>query len=243
MLLYLYVIFILFDVIAMIIAASAEYNVKSKFNKYSTIASDKNYTGRAVAERILAENDITNISVNRINGTMTDHYNHGKKALNLSGDVYSGNSIASIAIAAHEAGHAIQYKKGYFGIKVRNFIIPVSNFISRALIPLILIGMLLTLTTITFLGTNIGDIIIIASLISLSLSVIVNLVTLPVEFDASKRALKCIEEMNIVDEDEYDGTAEMLKAAALTYVASLAISLIYLFRYIIIILSLRGNNK
>ena len=242
MLLYLYIVFIAFDAVAMIIAGMAEYNVKSKFNKYSSISSEKGFTGKDVAQKILSQNDITNISVNKIGGTMTDNYNHRKQSLNLSQDVYNGSTIASIAIAAHEAGHAIQYKQGYFGIKVRNFVIPFSNIVSRALIPLVIIGILLTLTSITLFGTNIGEIIIIASLISLSLSVIVNLVTLPVEFDASRRAIKCIEEMHIVDDDELEGTKEMLKAAALTYVAALAVSLIYLLRFVVILLSLRGRD-
>ena len=237
-----YLIFIIFDAIAMIIASSAEYNVHRCYSKYSGIACNNNLTGRDVAEKILRDNDITEISVNRIGGTMSDNYNNSKKSLNLSNDVYHGSTIASIAIAAHEAGHAIQYKQGYIGIKVRNFVIPVSNFISKALLPLLIIGMLLTFTSLTFLGTNFGEVVIIASLAFLGLSVIVNLVTLPVEFDASNRALKCLQDMNIVDEEEYDGTKQMLKAAALTYVASLAVSLIYLLRFILIIISLRGRN-
>lgn len=242
MFLYLYIIFIIFDVLAMIIAGWAQYNVTSNYNKFSNLFISSGITGKAVAERILKENGIDDVSIHSVKGTMTDHYNHKAKTVNLSDGVYDSSSIAAVAIAAHECGHAIQYKQGYFGVKVRSVVIPISNFISKAMFPIIIIGLLFTLTTITFLGSNLGDIIIIASLISLGLSVLVNLVTLPVEFDASKRALKCIEEMGIAESEEYVGTKRMLKSAALTYVASLAVSLIYLLRFIFIILSLRGRD-
>ena len=243
MLIYIYAIFIVFDIIAMAIAGWAQYNVNSNYNYYSGVATGKEISGYDVAKRILDSNGINDVQINCISGKLTDHYHPKKKQVNLSKDVYSGTSIASIAVAAHECGHAIQYQQGYFGIKVRNFVIPLSNFISRAMIPLVIIGILFTFSTITFLGTNVGDIIIIASLVSLGLSVLVNLVTLPVEFDASRRALKCIEEMGIVDNEEYAGTREMLKSAALTYVAALAVSLIYLLRFIFIVLTLRGRDE
>lgn len=239
----IYIIFIIFDLIAMGIAIAAEANVNNKYKKYSTIPCNNNLTGQEVAERILRENNITEISVNRIQGKLSDHYNHRKKELNLSEDVYSGTTIASIAVAAHEAGHAIQYKTGYFGIKLRNFVIPLSNALSASFLPILIIGIILSGLSVTLGGTDIGSIIIIISLVSLSASVLVNLVTLPVEFDASKRALKEIESMHIVDESELDGTKSMLKAAALTYVASLVISLVYLFRYALILFMLFGDKE
>ena len=192
-----FIIIIALDILATIIALGAEINVKSKFNKYTKVASSSGLTGKDVAERILRENDITEISVNSISQTMGDHYYHSKKELNLCEENFSGTSIAAIAVAAHEAGHAIQYKQGYFGIKLRNFIIPVSNFVSRAFLPLLVIGLILSLFSVAFAGTNIGEIIVYASLICLGTSVIANLVTLPVEFDASKRAIQEIERMNL----------------------------------------------
>lgn len=230
-------IIIILDVVAMLIAIGAETNINSKYKKYSQIACNNSLTGKDVAERILKDNDIEEISVNEITQRLGDHYNHRKKELNLSSDIYNGSTIASIAVAAHEAGHAIQYKQGYFGIKLRNFVIPLSNFATRMFLPIFIIGLIFSATTIMFAGTTLGEIIMIFALVTLGLSVLVNLVTLPVEFDASKRALAEIERMNLVDEMEMDGTKSMLRAAALTYVASLAVSLIYVLQHILIILS------
>ena len=232
-----FMIILILDIVAMLIAIIANANINNKFNKYSQCPCSGSLTGKDVAERILRDNDITDISVNQINQRLGDHYNHRKKELNLSPEIYSGSTIASIAVAAHEAGHAIQYKQGYFGIKLRNFIIPVSNFATRMFLPIFIIGLLFSASSIMFAGTTLGEFIMILALATLGLSVLVNLVTLPVEFDASRRAIEEIEKMNLVDETELDGTKSMLKAAALTYVASLAVSLIYVLQYVLIILS------
>lgn len=233
----LFIIMIVLDVVAAIIAIVAEANINSKYRKYSQVPSNSQLTGKDVAERILRENDINEISVNQIGRKLGDHYNHRKKELNLSPDVYSGTTIASLAISAHEAGHAIQYKQSYFGIKVRNFVIPLSNFATRMFLPILIIGLIFSTSTIVFAGTTLGEFIMIMALAMLGLSVLANLVTLPVEFDASRRALKELQSMNVVDEFELDGTKAMLKSAAMTYVASLAVSLIYVLKYVLIILS------
>lgn len=237
-----YLIFILFDVVAVIIAGLAEYNIKSKYNTCSKITADCGLTGREIAERILKRNDINNIEIRQIKGNLTDNYSHFSKTLNLSDEVYDSSTIAAIAIAAHESGHAIQYKKGYAGVWIRQFVIKASNIVSRAFIPLIILGLILSFAVVSTASLGIGRILLIVSLVSLLLSVICNLATLPVEIDASKRALKELEDMNLIDEIEYDETKSMLKAAAYTYVASLAVSLIYLLRFVVILLTIYNKK-
>ena len=232
----LLIIFIVIDVIAAVIAIAAQTNINNKYNKYAQASVYNGLTGKDVAERILRDNQIDNISVNAISGKLSDHYNHRKKELNLSQEIYNGSTIAAIAVAAHEAGHAIQYKKRYVGIGVRNFVITLSNIISTSTIPLLIIGILFSTATLTLFGTNMGTLFIYIALISYGATTLASLVTLPVEFDASKRAMEELRGMNILDEDELDGTKSMLTAAALTYVANLAVNLIYLLRFVIILL-------
>lgn len=231
----MFVIYITIGLLAVIIVTFAQYKVQSAYKEFSQVLTSSGHSGASLARKILADNDITNISVNQIGGTMSDHYYHRKKQLNLSSNVYSGSSVASLAIAAHEAGHAIQYKQGYAGIKIRNIIIPITNFASKLFIPLIIVGSL-------FYGIggllNIAEWFYLASAGLLGLSVLVNLVTLPVEFDASRRAIKCLEN-GILDGLELEYAKKMLTAAALTYVAALAASVLYLLRFLLIIASQR----
>lgn len=230
--------FIVVDIIATIIAGIAHANVSAKYNEYKDIQISTHLTGKEVAERILRENEISEISVGQVNGTMTDHYNHRKKQLNLSEEVYNSSTISAVAISAHEAGHAIQYKNGYFGIRIRNIVIPLCNVVSRAFLPLLLIGIILSATTVATSGTDIGELIVLLSLATLGASVLVNLVTLPVEFDASRRALEELQSMQTISEDEIYGVRKMLNAAALTYVAGFVISVIYLLRYVWILVNI-----
>ena len=226
-----FLIYIVFDIIAAIIAISAESLVHGRYSRYRDVSSNSTLTGADVARKILRDNDITDVAVGVVGGKLSDHYNNRKKELNLSSDVYNGSSIASIAIAAHEAGHAIQYKQHYFPIAIRNVVIPVTNFASKMFIPLLIIGILVS----AFSASGIvGEWFIYGSLILLGLSVVVNLVTLPVEFNASKRAMQQLKENFDYGTEEIDGAKSMLTAAALTYVASLAISLIYVLRFLLI---------
>lgn len=235
----MFITFIAIDIIAIIITIIAQCMVSSSFAKYREIDCERAVSGAEVARKILRDNDINEISVNQIGGELTDHYYHRKKELNLSSDIYSGTSVASMAVAAHESGHALQYKSGYFPIKIRNLIIPITNFANKMFIPLLIIGLILSLIADSGL---LGEYFIYGSLALLGLSVLVNLVTLPVEFDASRRAMKELRENFDMTEEELVGARKMLTVAALTYVAGLAVSLLYLLRFVLIVIQLRGDG-
>lgn len=231
----MFVIYITLGLLAVIIVSFAQYKVQSAYREYSQVLTSSGYTGAQLARKILEDSNINNISVNMVNGTMSDHYHHRKGQLNLSSHVYQSSTVAALAIAAHEAGHAMQYKSGYLGIKIRNIIIPITNFASKLFIPLIIIGSI-------FFGAsqllNVAEWFYLASAGILALSVLVNLVTLPVEFDASRRAMKCLEN-GVLQGEELEYAKNMLTAAALTYVAALASSVIYLLRFLLIFLKNR----
>lgn len=235
-----FIIYIVVDIIAVIITCIAQGMVTSAYKRYRQEPSSLGITGAEVAKRILRDNDIEDITVGRVEGELTDHYYHRKRQLNLSDGIYDGTSIAALAVSAHESGHAIQYKQGYFMIKVRNVVIPVTNIANRMFIPLLIFGLIASAiaTTNTF-----GIWFIYGSLALLGLSVLLNLVTLPVEFDASRRAMKELREnFNLSDEELY-GARKMLTAAALTYVAALAVSILYLLRFLLIFAEFFSNNK
>ena len=185
---------IILVLIPFLLVLLAQIILKITYRKYESIKTDTGLTGKEVANKILKEYDLDNIDVVEISGELTDNYNNSRKRVSLSSNIYGGKTIASAAVAAHECGHAIQYKEGYVPIKIRNMLVPFVNF-----------------------GSSLGYYVIIASLVFSSFQ----LVTLPVEFDASRRANKILLEMGIVSEGEHDGTKAMLKAAAFTYVAGL----------------------
>ena len=195
----------------LIIPIYASIKVNLSYKKYVKIDNEKKLTGFDVARRILDENNLGEIYVVETKGTMSDHYDPGRKTVRLSTDVYHGTSISSLAIAAHECGHAIQYKEGYVPIKIRNMLVPFVNFGSS-------LGYYVIIASLVFSSFKH---LFIVGLIMVSLALIFQLVTLPVEFDASRRANKILLEMGIVSEGEHDGTKAMLKAAAFTYVAGL----------------------
>ena len=221
---------------AFIFAMWASSKVQSTFNKYSNEYSRYGLSGAEVARRVLDEHGLTHIRIERVNGTLTDHYDPKNNVIRLSRGVYDSTSVAAIGVACHEVGHAIQYKEGYFPIKVRNAIIPITNVSSRLAMPLILIGILLS---------SLGEGYSIVAYIGVALfafAVLFQLLTLPVEFNASKRAIKQLDQTSVLDSYELDGAKKVLSAAALTYVASLAVALsqfIYLFRLV----GRRGNRR
>lgn len=225
-------IFIGFGLLALVISIWAEIKVKSNYNKYLKVSTGNGMTASQFARKLLDDNDLHDIKVERISGELTDNYHHSAKTLSISSKMYDSDSIAGIAVAAHEAGHALQYKAGYFPIKIRNIVIPLTNFASSMLLPLLFIGIILSVVVTT---TNVGAWFIYGSIIVMALSVLVNLVTLPVEFDASRRAMKALNESGRFSEEELAGAKSMLTAAALTYVAALAVSIIYLLRFILIV--------
>lgn len=202
---------IILVLIPFLLVLLAQIILKITYRKYESIETDTGLTGREVANKILKEYDLDNIDVVEISGELTDNYNNSRKRVSLSSNIYGGKTIASAAVAAHECGHSIQYKEGYVPIKIRNMLVPFVNFGSS-------LGYYVIIASLVFSSFKH---LFIVGLIMVSLALIFQLVTLPVEFDASRRANKILLEMGIVSEGEHDGTKAMLKAAAFTYVAGL----------------------
>lgn len=221
--------YLLFMLPAIILVIWAQVLVKSRYRKYSGITTSLRVTGREMAERILKANGISNISVARISGQMTDNFNPKAGTIFLSDGVYDSTSIAAVGIAAHEAGHAVQHATGYFPIKVRTAIVPVCNIGAGFGLPLCILGCIFAFEPLVYIG-----------LILFSLATVFQLVTLPVEFNASRRALAFIESSDLVTRDEYVGAKKMLTAAAMTYVAALAQSMLQLLYYVI---RFTGNGR
>lgn len=215
-----------------VISMIASARVKSTFRKYSAYRSMSGMTGAQAAERILRAAGIHDVSIHHVSGSLTDHYNPAKKTLHLSDDVYSATSVAAIGVAAHECGHAIQHQQGYAPLTIRSAIVPVANFGSTISWPLILAGLFITSDTGTFL-INLG-------IICFSFAVIFQLVTLPVEFNASKRALYLLGQQGILSDSELPYTKKVLSAAAWTYVAGAAAAILQLLRLVILF---GGRNR
>lgn len=217
---------------AMIFALIAQSRVHSTFKKYDRVHSQRRMTGADVARRILDQNGLYNVKIEYVRGHLSDHFDPRTNVIRLSDATYGSTSVAAIGVAAHEAGHAVQYATGYAPIKLRSKIIPVTQLGSRLAMPLFLIGLL-------FVGFGsidpiIGEFMMFGGIILFSLSTIFQLVTLPVEFNASSRALRTLGEGEILNKDELLGAKAVLNAAAMTYVAALATSLAYLLRFILI---------
>lgn len=217
--------------IGFIITLGAQILVNSSYNKYKGITNNGRITGKEVARKILDANGLTNIKVSEVGGSLTDHYDPTKKLINLSTDIYRDSSIASIAVAAHECGHAIQDKVGYTFLKIRHKLVPTVNLCSKLGYIVIFIGFIFGFFEIAIIG-----------LILLGAMLVFQLVTLPVEFNASKRAMEQLKKLNLVDDMGQSGVKSMLTAAAMTYVASLASTLLQLLRLFIIINSRRNND-
>lgn len=210
-------------VIGVIISAIAGMRVKTTFNKYSRIRSMCGLTGAEAAERILHSAGIYDVQILRVAGNLTDNYNPGKKTLNLSESVYDSTSVAAVGVAAHECGHAIQHQVHYAPLNFRSFLVPVAQFGSGASWFFIVAGIFLSAQPLLTLG-----------IVLFSAAVLFQLVTLPVEFNASSRALKALENNHILYGEEISGTRKVLSAAALTYVAGAAAAILQLLRLIIL---------
>lgn len=223
---YTYLIFVL---PAAILAMWASANVNSTYKKYSKIRSSCGWTGFDAARRILDANGLYNVSIEHISGNLTDHYDPKANVIRLSDAVYGNNSAAAIGVAAHEAGHAVQYAKGYSLIKLRMFLVPVCNIGSNLAMPLILLGLVMG----SYYLANIG-------ILAFGFSALFQLVTLPVEFNASGRALKALESSGYMSDDDLKSSKKVLSAAALTYVAALAVALANLLRLIVLV---NGRNR
>ena len=219
--------------IGVVLSLLASSQVKGTFAKYSKIRSYSGMTGREAAEQILRRNGIYDVQVTHIAGNLTDHYDPRGRVLRLSETVCNVNSIAAVSVACHEAGHALQHAQNYVPLKIRNGIVPVVNLASNLCWPLAIIGIILLGN-----GSYIGDTLFNIAVIAMLAVILFHAVTLPVEFNASRRALQQMEELGIVDDMELPGAKKVLRAAAMTYVAALATAIANLLR----LLAIRGNR-
>ena len=211
-------------IVCAIISMFASARVEAVFNKYSRVAAASGLTGAQAAERILHAAGIYDVSVEYVRGKLSDHYDPSHKILRLSDSTYSSRSVAAIGVAAHECGHAIQHQQEYGPLTLRSILVPVTNIASKAALPIILIGCLLSY----------NQTLIQVGIFAFSFAVIFQLVTLPVEFNASSRALVMLEQQGILDQYEVPMSRKVLNAAAMTYVAAAAASIIQLLRLILL---------
>lgn len=211
-----------------ILSLWASSHVKSTFKKYSSQLSSRRLTGAEAAQRVLTANGVSGVRIERVSGDLTDHFDPKTNVIRLSDSVYSSTSTAAIGVACHEAGHAVQYAQSYGPIKLRAAVIPVTNFGSKLAMPLILIGILLSAFT------DFSYTLVYLGIACFSLSLVFQLITLPVEFNASSRAMQAIKDTNLLTEDEQKGARKTLTAAAMTYVAATAVAFAQLLRLLII---------
>ena len=211
-----------------ILAMIASANVTSTFRRYSGKHSIRGITGAQAAQRVLSANGVGGVRIERVSGNLTDHFDPRTNVIRLSDSVYDSTSVAAIGVACHEAGHAVQYAHHYAPIKLRAAIIPITNIGSKLAMPLILIGILLSF------GETVSYGFVYAGIACFGLSLIFQLVTLPVEFNASRRAMQAIDSANLLTAEEQKGARKTLTAAAMTYVAATAVSLAQLLRLLLI---------
>ncbi len=224
----------IFIIIGAVISLLASARVRSTFNKYSRVSSYSGLTGASAAEMILRNAGIRDVRVTHIHGNLNDHYDPRNKTLALSDSVYQSNSIAAIGVAAHECGHAIQHAHGYAPLAIRNVIVPVANFGTRISWLLIIAGL--------FFNSSASNTLILAGIIAFSTGVAFQLLTLPVEFNASSRAIQILRDSNMLRGDEVGQARKVLSAAALTYVAGAIASMLQLLRLLIIFGGRRRDN-
>ena len=210
----------------------AQNQVNSTFSRYSKVHNLRGLTGAQAAEAVLRANGVTNVGIEYVSGKLTDHYDPRTNVIRLSSSVYSSTSVASVGVAAHEAGHAVQYAVGYSPIKLRAAIIPLTQAGATAAFPLILLGLVLNFGALIYVG-----------IAAFALSTVFQLVTLPVELDASRRALQTIQQNGLLTADEYPMAKKTLNAAAMTYVAALAVSLAQLLRLLVIFGGRNRNDR
>ena len=208
----------------LIVSLWAQIKVKTTYQKYSTVHSRSGMTAEVAVRKILDSNGLFNVGITRVPGELTDHYDPRTNTIALSDSVYGSTSVAAIGVAAHEAGHAIQHAVGYGPIKLRTALVPVTNIGSRLSMPLFIIGILLANEYLAYAG-----------IILFSLTVVFQLVTLPTEFNASRRAVKALGGYGYMNDDELKGTKKVLSAAAMTYLAALFVALASLLRLLLIV--------
>jgi len=216
----------------MLLSAWAQFQVSGNFRRFSAVNNRRRLTGAQAAEAVLRANGVYDVQIRAVRGQLTDHYDPRDNTIYLSESVYNAPTIAAVGVAAHEAGHAVQYAHHYGPVRLRSAIIPVTQLGSKFSFLLLLIGMLLYSQALFFVG-----------ILLFSTTTIFQLVTLPVEFNASSRAIDTIAANRLLDEDELPGAKKVLRAAALTYVAALLMSALQLLRFVLIFLGRSGNNN
>ena len=216
---------------AFIFSVWAQIRINTTFDKYSKILTRRGITGADAARRVLNENGLYDVKIENIRGNLTDHYDPRSNVIRLSDSVYGSTSAAAVGVACHEAGHAVQHAKGYFPIRVRSAVIPMTRFGSMLAIPLFMIGLILATDTLMLAG-----------ILLYAVVAFFQFVTLPVEFNASKRAMEAIKSCGMLAPDEYTASRKVLTAAAMTYVAALATSLLTLFR-LLLLANGRSNRR
>jgi Zn-dependent membrane protease YugP len=219
--------YIILVIPAMILAAWAQFKVKSTYNKFSKVSNNKGITGAYAAQAVLTHYGITDVRIEQVSGKLTDHYDPKAKVIRLSQGVYGSTTIAAVGIACHEAGHAAQHAQNYAPIKIRNSLVPVCNIGSTLGIPLAILGYFLGFEPLVSIG-----------LLLYAAIALFQVVTLPVELNASKRAMKVIDETGLLYDDEQGGAKKVLTAAAMTYIASMLVAIANLLRLI-----LRFSNR
>lgn len=223
-----------------LLAIYAQSKVTSAYSTYSKVYSASGVTAYEMVRGILNRAGLYHIQIQKVSGTLTDHYDHKNKAIRLSQGIFESSSVAALGVAAHEVGHALQYAENYLPIKLRNSLIPVVNFASRLMWPLIIIGIIFGLAV---PGTIAGDIIIYAGLVFYGSSILISLVTLPTEFNASKRATALLTASGVLTQEETKQAKVVLDAAAWTYIASLVTALLSMLRFFAIIFLSRGRRR
>ncbi len=236
-----YFIFLIALLVCMIFSLIASAKVKGAFNKNNKKICHSGKTGAETAEFLMRANGVYDIGIGKTNGTLTDHYHPAKKVVNLSQSTYGSNSVAAVAVAAHEIGHVMQKKDGYWLYNLRTAVVPVANFGSFLAMPLVLIGFLLEYV-LAVVDPGVGFYLAMIGVAFYGASFLFALVTLPVELDASRRAKQMLIQTHILQESELPAAREVLSAAALTYLASLLTSLVYFLRFLFYVLSIFGRR-
>lgn len=242
MLYYIYYGSLVILVPGIIFSIIAQIKIRTSYAKYSRVHARSGISADSMSRRFISAYDLTGVTVQPIKGELTDNYNPKNDVLSLSQGVFGSDSIAALGVAAHECGHACQKRDGSFMLALRSILVPVTNIGSRLAVPVAVLGVLLE-WMIGGTGENFGSYVVAFGILLYSLTSIFALVTLPVEFNASHRALKMLNEQGVLESDELRGARKVLSAAAMTYVASLIISLLYLLRFIAILGSVRKRDK
>ena len=232
-----YLLFLLLLLPCLAFAAWASARVNSTYAKYDRVQTRSCMTGYDTATRLMRNRGVSGIAVNRVEGRLTDHYNPSKKVVNLSMSTYGSASVAAVAVAAHEVGHVMQKQTGYIPYKIRNVLVPLTNIGSRLALPVILVGLQLDIFWVSAPHPY-GQWAVYIGIALYGLSTLFMLATLPVEFNASRRAKKMLVDEGILEPEELPAAGKVLSAAALTYVASLLVSLLYFLRFALIFASL-----